>query len=153
MKLSEVKKDCKRIYPIGSFSTMGDTKMKTIKTVRAIAAADGRRILVANVESMNPHTGHKKDMFGIFDALAVDGKTFRGLQACGTDWNEHVQKLKENIETCRRWLAPGNSTIELWGWRRVKRRGQKVFRPRVQVITLGYLQGTEPGKPTEIFED
>ena len=153
MKLAEVKKNCKAIYPIGSFSGMGDTKMKTIKIVRAIAAADGRRILVANVESMNPHTGKKKDMFGIFDALAVDGATFRGLQACGTDWNPHVEKLRENVETCRRWLRPGNSTIELWGWRRVKRKGRMVFRPRLQVITLDFLEGREMGKPSEVFED
>lgn len=147
------------LYPIQPFSEMKGTKIKTIRTVKSIARHQGHKIMVANVESFNHHSGHKKDLFGIFDALAVescgDGSTkIRGLQACGgNDWQEHVRKLKENILTCGLWLAAGNTTIELWGWRKVKRKGQRVFRPRMQVITLAFLKGEEGGHATEVFAD
>ena len=162
--------------PLQSFSKMKDTKIKTMRTVKAIARHQGKRLIISNVESFGHHKGlvHKKDMFGIFDALAIEsehnrslildagmeayyssfkGAKFRGLQACGTDWQSHIEKLRENVETCALWLAPGNSTIELWGWRRVKRNGHRVFRPRMQLITLEFLLGKEKADVIELFKD
>ena len=167
-----------RTAPLQPFSKMGNTKIKTIQTVKSIARYQGKRVVVGDTESFNHHSGHKKDMFGIFDALAIESKhtpslvldagmdaylasftqsCFRGIQACGNDWQEHIRKLRDgrNIETCALWLSAGTTTIELWGWRKVKRSGfsMKVYRPRVQVITLAFLLGHEPAKIIEIFQD
>lgn len=148
-----------KLHPIQPFSEMKGTKIKTIRTVKAIARHQSTKIMVANVESFNHHSGHKKDLFGIFDALAVERRAdgtvlIRGLQACGSnDWQEHIRKLQENILTCELWLAAGNTTIELWGWRKVKRKGHRVFRPKMQLITLAFLKGKETGKAVEVFGD
>lgn len=161
--------------PLQAFSKMPkDTKIRTMRTVKAIARNEGKRIIVANTESFNHHSGHKSDMFGIFDALAIECEhapslvvdhgletylasfrhtRYRGLQACGSDWQSHIEKLRENIETCALWLSSGNSTIELWGWRKVLRKKQRVIRPRVQVITLEFLMGKEKAEVVELFKD
>ena len=163
-----------RTAPLQAFSKMGNTKIKTMRTIKSIARYQGKRLIVADTESFNHHSGCKKDMFGIFDALAIEAEhapslvvdagmetyfssfrnaKFRGIQACATDWQPHIEKLKENIETCALWLAPGNSTIELWGWRKVKRGGRRVYRPKVQLITLNFLMGTEKAEIVELFKD
>ncbi len=170
-KLKELKSN--RVAPLQSFSKMGNTRIKTMRTVKAIARHQGKRLIVADVESFNHHSGCKKDMFGIFDAIAIEcdynpGEIFgnlssyfegfkntkiRALQACATDWNPHINKLKENSETCALWLSAGNTTLELWGWRKVKRNGRSVYRPKVQLITVGFLLGNEDGKVIEVFQD
>ena len=171
--LSELKAD--PVAPLQSFSRMpNDTKIRTMRTVKAIARKEGKRLIVSNVESFNHHSGCKKDMFGIIDAVAIEchycpelvlsddlgayyqsfqGTRIRGLQACGRDWGQHVKKLQESIETVAMWLSAGNTTFELWGWRKVKRRGQQVYRPRVQLITVPFLLGKEPAVVNEVFED
>lgn len=171
--LSELKAD--PVAPLQSFSRMPkDTKIRTMRTVKAIARKEGKRLIVSNVESFNHHSGCKKDMFGVIDAVAIEcnyspelvlgddiaayyqsfqGTKIRALQACGNDWGQHIRKLRGNIETVALWLSAGSTTFELWGWRKVKRRGQRVYRPRVQLITVPFLLGNEPAVVNEVFED
>lgn len=163
-RLSNLKK-----YHLGSLGAIKGTKAKTIRTIRAIARHDKKRCIVADCESFNHHSGHKKDLFGVFDALAIEldyepslvldsmetylksltNGRLRYIQACATDWQPHIQKLKENIETCAICLAVPGSSIELWGWRKVKRGGKRAYRPKVQIITLNFL--LEKSKP-DVFE-
>lgn len=130
------------------------SKAKTWHTIQAIARATSTPLLLHNAESFNHHSGKKADAFGILDIIVVEPTKIRGVQACGgSDWQEHIRKLQEHRETCARWLACGVTTIELWGWRKVKRRGQMTWRPRVQLVTLGFLDGTEPPSMWEVFTD
>lgn len=94
----------------------------------------------------NPKTqfGHKSDLFGIFDAIAMDGSSIIGLQACtGSDFKAHFEKITvEKMDNAKLWLESGGK-IELWGWRKLKaKRGGKLmlWHPRVQEITLKDLR-------------
>ena len=160
--------------PLQSFSKMPkDTKIRTMRTVKAISRNQGKRVIIANVESYNAHSGRKSDMFGIFDAVAIEcdydprlvidnmegylngfsNQRIRALQACGGDWQSHITKLRENIETCALWLAAQNTTLELWGWRKIKRGSRRVIRPRLQLITLDFLLEKESAIVHEVFLD
>jgi hypothetical protein len=130
------------------------SKAKTWRTVKAIARAQGTPLLLHNAESTNSHTGYKSDAFGILDIIAIEPDRIRGIQACMTDWQPHIEKLREHRETCARWLSPHlPTTLELWGWRKVKRGGRSTWRPRVQLITLGFLDGIEEPRMLEVFAD
>ena len=130
------------------------SKSKTWYTIAAMARATGTRMIKHNAESFNHHSGKSSDAFGIFDIIAVEknGK-IRGIQACMRDWQDHIRKLQNHRETCEIWLSSGVTTIELWGWRKVKRKGQMVWRPRVQLVTLAFLDGKEPPTWWEVFSD
>lgn len=99
------------------------------------------------VEHFNSHVGPygvRQDLFGIIDILALDYAVgVRGIQVCGTDWQSHIKKFREErLQECENWLKTPGTTLELWGWRKVKvKRGgkQMVWKPRVQAITLDFL--------------
>jgi hypothetical protein len=129
------------------------SKAKTWHTVQAIARADGIPLLMHNAESYNHHSGKKADAFGILDIIAIEPDRIRGIQACGQDWQPHLDKFRDNRRTVARWLSPAlPTTLELWGWRKVKRRGQMVWRPKVQMVTLAFLDGDEPATMVEVFD-
>lgn len=95
-------------------------------------------------------------MFNIIDIVALDhgystitNECYRkggviGVQSCGTAFSEHLKKLTiEKAEDTRNWLLTPGTSLELWGWRKVKvKRGGKAmkYEPRVQVITLDDLK-------------
>lgn len=90
------------------------------------------------VEYNNTWAGKKVDLFHIIDLLVLDGG-FLGIQVCGTDWMPHVRKLTDEYQenTCD-WLKSGGR-IELWGWRKVKKkRGGRlmIWKPRIADIVL-----------------
>lgn len=90
------------------------------------------------VEYHNTWAKKKVDLFHIIDLLVLDGG-FLGIQVCGIDWVEHVEKItKEYRENTVCWLESGGR-IELWGWRKVKKkRGGKlmIWRPRIADVLL-----------------
>lgn len=83
--------------------------------------------------------GCKEDLFNIIDLLALDNGVV-GVQVCGTDWMPHVYKItQEHADKTRAWLRQPGTRLELWGWRKVKKkRGGKlmIWKPRIADIFL-----------------
>jgi len=87
-------------------------------------------------------------MLGFIDIVALwPQKGVVAIQACATDYAEHVRKLTGlRRAAVAQWLSVGLcecgaqlTHVELWGWRKVvKKRGSKVkvWRPRVQAFTM-----------------
>lgn len=81
----------------------------------------------------------RRDLFHIIDLLALDNGVV-GLQVCGSDWMPHIRKMTEDhaVYTVA-WLQQPGARLELWGWRKVKKkRGGKVmiWKPRIADILL-----------------
>lgn len=113
----------------------------TQRTLRALRE-QGR--VCAIVEKWNQHAGPfgiRQDLFGIIDVLALDPQRgVVGIQSTGQDFAAHLRKLTiERAQETTDWLGTPGTTLELWGWRKVKlHRGGKAERwaPRVRQITL-----------------
>lgn len=118
----------------------------TQRTLRALRA---RGLVAAIVEKRNAYAGPHgltQDLFGIIDVLALDPERgVIGVQSCGTAFNQHLQKLiVEKAQETSDWLSTPGTSLELWGWRKVKlKRGGKAERwtPRVVQITLDMIEG------------
>lgn len=118
----------------------------TQRTLRALRA---RGLVAAIVERWNQYAGPhgiRQDLFGIIDVLALDPERgVIGIQSCGTAFNQHLQKLiVEKAQETSDWLSTPGTSLELWGWRKVKlKRGGKAERwtPRVVQITLDMIEG------------
>lgn len=113
----------------------------TQRTIRELKN-QGRRCAI--VERWNQHAGPhgiRQDLFGIIDVLALDPERgVVGIQCCGQDFAGHIRKITEerSHETID-WLETPGTSLEVWGWRKVKlKRGGKAMRwkPRIQEITL-----------------
>lgn len=85
-----------------------------------------------------PPPGHRVDLFGFIDIVAlVPGGTL-GIQACaGSGHAAHRDKILE-APLARTWLSVPSNRLELWSWS--KRGGRHVTRKlwtmRVEVFTL-----------------
>lgn len=118
----------------------------TQRTLRALRA---RGLVAAIVERWNQYAGPhgiRQDLFGIIDVLALDPKRgVIGIQSCGSAFSEHFRKLTtEKAQETSDWLSTPGTSLELWGWRKVKlKRGGKAERwtPRVVQITLDMIEG------------
>jgi len=82
----------------------------------------------------------RKDLFGIIDVIALGDGGVRGIQCCGTSFSSHVSKLLvDERDSSIAWLQTPGTTLELWGWRKlkVKRGGTAVrYAPRIRIFTL-----------------
>lgn len=113
-------------------------------TQRTLKALRERGLVCAIVEKFNAHAGPfgiRQDLFGIIDILALDPESgVIGVQSTGQDFAGHKRKLlEERNQECRDWLKTPGTTLELWGWRKIKlKRGGKAMRwiPRVANIIL-----------------
>ena len=80
--------------------------------------------------------GVRKDLFGIIDIQALDKiKGVRGIQSTGTDFYGHRTALLTDPDkraACIDWLSMPGTTLELWGWRKVKKR----WTVKIQNFTL-----------------
>ena len=108
---------------------------RTLKVLRA------QGFKCAIVEHWNPHARIRQDMFGIIDIVALDHtRGVLGVQCTGSAFAEHHRKLTgERREACQDWLLTPGAYLELWGWRKVKKRrlgAVMVWKPRVRVYTL-----------------
>lgn len=116
----------------------------TQRTLRALRA---RGLVAAIVEKWNQYAGPhglRQDLFGIIDVLALDPERgVIGVQSCGSAFSEHLRKLTvEKAQETSDWLNTPGTSLELWGWRKLKvKRGGKAERwsPRVAEITLEML--------------
>jgi len=113
-------------------------------TQRTLRALRSRGLVCAIVEKWNQYAGPhgiRQDLFGIIDVLALDPESgVIGVQACGQSFAAHHRKLtEERFQECLDWLSTPGTSLELWGWRKVKvKRGGKamVWRPRVKAYQL-----------------
>lgn len=118
--------------------------MATTPTQRTLRALRDRGLVCAIVEKWNQYAGPfgiRQDLFGIIDVLALDPQRgVIGVQSTGQDFAGHMEKLKtERFEECRNWLSTPGTSLELWGWRKVRkvRGGTGLFwQPRVHVFSL-----------------
>ena len=117
----------------------------TQRTIRELKN-QGRRCGI--VEKWNqwagPHGIHQ-DLFGIIDIIALDPERgVIGVQSCGNRFSAHLKKiLEEHYQETLDWLQTPGAVLELWAWRKVKKkRGGKamVWRPRIKQITLEDLK-------------
>ena len=95
----------------------------------------------AVAEKFNAFSGHREDLFGFLDIVALSPGITLGVQVCGTDFSSHVRKLtEERGYFVKKWLENPDRKCLLIGWRKVlKKRGgkQKVYRPRMMEFCLG----------------
>lgn len=118
--------------------------MSLSPTQRTLRALRERGLVCAIVEKFNPYAGPhglRQDLFGIIDVLALDPQVgVIGVQSTGQDFAGHVHKLtEERHQEVIDWLSTPGTTLELWGWRKVKlKRGGAAMRwkPRLAVFTI-----------------
>lgn len=116
----------------------------TQRTLRALRE-QGR--VAAIVERFNAHVGPygvRQDLFGIIDVIALDPERgVVGIQSTGLNFAGHLRSLTtERVQEVTDWLKTPGTSLELWGWRKVKlHRGGKAERwsPRIRAITLDDL--------------
>ena len=77
----------------------------------------------------HPGGGFRKDFLSIIDILVVDPLFNLGIQSCGQDFASHRRKLCEEMaDSTVAWLSNATNRLELWGWRKIKKkRGGKVM--------------------------
>ena len=122
-------------------------------TQRTMDALRKEGIRPGIVEKWNKHVhrggggfGVHQDLFGIIDIIAIDARRgIGGVQSTGSDFAGHMRKMTgPGAEACVDWLLCPGAWLELWGWRKVKkRRGgkQMVWRPRIHRFTLQDFPG------------
>ena len=92
------------------------------------------------VEQFNPYAGkfgHRKDLLGIIDIIALGENSIIGIQSTGQMFAEHDRKILEE-PLARKWLECGGRLM-LIGWRKVKlKRGSKAMRwsPRIKEYSI-----------------
>lgn len=82
--------------------------------------------------------GVRKDLFGIFDLVAVSPfQGIYGVQCFSTAWTQHKELyLSDRKMEAIKWIRSGGK-IELWGWRKLKRKtGNRQYFPRVNELIL-----------------
>ena len=89
--------------------------------------------------------GKTLDFLHIIDLMALDpNRGVVGIQVCGSDVPSHMKKIKEqHVNNTIAWLETPGTSLEVWGWRKVKlRRGGKAMRwsPRVRMFSLDDLE-------------
>lgn len=107
-------------------------------TQRSLALLRERGYLCAVVERFVrfPPPGHRVDLWGIGDILAVKPGETLLVQCTTTGTAERVRKIAENENTLKLLLVPWK--IEVWGWRKVGPRGKaKRWECREIPITAG----------------
>jgi hypothetical protein len=117
-------------------------------TERTLKALRERGQICGMVERFNRFGGKfgiRQDLFGILDIIALDfEKGVVGVQSTGTDFAGHWKKLtEEKAKESHDWLMTPGTSLELWGWRKIKKvRGGKatVYAPRIRAITIDDLK-------------
>jgi hypothetical protein len=110
---------------------------------RTLAALREAGYVPIIVEHFHAPTRQRRDLLGIIDVLALDpvlGLVI-GVQVCGSDFAPHVRKIAgSHAAEARLWLACADG-LWVYGWRKLKIGGRRVWRPRVRAITLEDLRG------------
>lgn len=96
--------------------------MATKSVQRTLELMRNNGLMAAVVEKYNHYSGHREDLFGFLDVIALSDKEgIIGVQACGgSDWSSHLAKLThERAIPVRYWLDAGGRLF-LIGWRKLK---------------------------------
>ncbi len=108
----------------------------------------GRDLIVERFIHNRKVGGHRSDLLGLFDLLALSPREgIIGIQVCGPDFSEHYKKITiEKADNALLWLScgRGRTKIEIWSWRKllVKRGGkQRKWQARVKQINYNDLKG------------
>lgn len=93
------------------------------------------------------HRGVRKDLFGFVDVVALHPERgFLGLQVTtASSASARMRKMREErLSEVLLWLGTPGGVIELWGWRKLKRRkkdgrlGKAVFwSPKIWQVHVG----------------
>ena len=111
------------------------------KTMEALRAAG---CIVDKCEQWIPRANIRRDLFHLFDIIAIHPDRIVGVQVCTmSDRNAHLKKMCEDNRTaCEAWLRAGGG-IEVWAWRPLLIKlkdgttgARKVWKPMIQQITL-----------------
>ena len=104
--------------------------------------------------------GQRYDLFGFIDLIAIDqNRGIVGIQVTsGSEVSKRVRKIRGEAQSddpkeikaaaaryqrfCD-WLATGNP-IEVWGWRKVKRKGRDLWQPRILQMHLHHETEENP---------
>jgi len=88
--------------------------------------------------------GKRQDMFGIIDVLAITPGSTVGIQCCSGSTAEHYRKIiGEKNQEAYDWLSNPGRGLEIWAWRKLKKkRGGKaiIWKPKITKITLEDLE-------------
>lgn len=95
--------------------------MATKSVQRTLKYLRDRGHTAAVVERYNQYTRHREDLFGFIDILSLDPRgRIVGVQACGTDWGQHLNKLSgERADIVGKWIG-ASGLVWLIGWRKLK---------------------------------
>ena len=76
--------------------------------------------------------GHRRDLFGCIDMIAIRRGEVLAVQSCGTDWSGHMKKLTEGSGRpgVEAWLETGSPFL-LIGWRKLS----EGWQPRLHYFT------------------
>ena len=86
------------------------------------------------VERWIPSARIRKDLFGIFDIVAITPEGLLGIQCTsGSNHASRATKMRES-ETLPKWLAAG-ARAEVWSWAKQGERGaRKLWTLRVEAL-------------------
>lgn len=110
-------------------------------TQRTIQELKKRGFKTVIVEKWNPHVGIRQDLFGIIDIIALDPyRGVVGIQTTGSGFAGHHRKFtEEKSQECIDWLLTPGTALEIWSWRKLKKkRGEKAtyWAPRIKIYRL-----------------
>jgi hypothetical protein len=95
------------------------------------------------VEQWLPYANCRRDMWGIFDVLALDEHpgvlAIQSTSGAG-DPMKHARKMQESPEL-RIWLKRGNRA-QIWGWRKTKEPGMTRALWNARVLTFALTSGS-----------
>lgn len=92
-----------------------------------------------------------KDLFGCIDLVALDGRPgVLGIQATSrSNVSARVRKIQEECwPAAEAWLLAGNR-LEVWGWGKMKPRGEKRPRWRLRRVIVTLEGAHEALAPTQ----
>lgn len=81
--------------------------------------------------------GNRKDLFGIIDIVAITDEHTIGVQACaGSGLAAHRDKMLEHPEAVMRWVRCPSRKLELWAWRKLARKGNRIWFARREEVLV-----------------
>ena len=102
---------------------MSITRKKTIEYFK------NQGYVIDKVDCWNAYTNKTKDLFSVFDMIAVRKGEVVFIQICGRDFQPHVRKMQAS-RVVSLLSEMENITVMLIGWRKLKGR----WSPRVKIF-------------------
>lgn len=118
--------------------------MKTSPTQRTLKLLRSEGWLCAVVERWNQYAKVRQDLWGFVDILAIKGDIMLAVQTTtGDNVAARFEKLRK-LEAVSLWLQSPNRLIEVHGWRKIGKRGErKLWDCRRVPCTLSFIMSHE----------